>query len=74
MKRVEGYMTRAEQLGSLIRKDEVAKHPSSGGTAELEKCVSVRLSCLWSCVCADGLRRVVGIEATRATKTRTTQK
>lgn len=39
MKRVEGYMTRAEQLRSLLQKDDVAKAVSAGGTAELEKCV-----------------------------------
>lgn len=40
MKRVEGYMTRAEQLRSLLNKDDVAKPVSAaGGTAELEKCV-----------------------------------
>lgn len=39
MKRVEGYMTRAEQLRTMLSKTDVANPVTTGGTAELEKCV-----------------------------------
>lgn len=39
MKRVEGYMTRAEQLRTMLSKTDVAKPVSASGTVELEKCV-----------------------------------
>lgn len=37
MKRVEGYMTRAEQLRAMLEKDTGPKAISASGTAELEK-------------------------------------
>lgn len=37
MKRVEGYMTRAEQLRTMLHKSDGAKPVSAGGTVELEK-------------------------------------
>ncbi|GAB9464600.1 putative Vacuolar protein sorting associating protein [Globisporangium polare] len=37
MKRVEGYMTRAEQLRTMLAKTDVAKTVTASGTVELEK-------------------------------------
>lgn len=37
MKRVEGYMTRAEQLRDLVDKGAQPRAIGSAGTAELEK-------------------------------------
>lgn len=39
MKRVEGYMTRAEQLRTMLAKTDVAKTVTASGTVELEKSV-----------------------------------
>lgn len=54
MKRVEGYMTRAEQLRTMLSKNDVAKTVTAGGTVELEKyasCAPYQLMLVvWHCV------------------------
>jgi hypothetical protein len=49
MKRVEGYMTRAEQLRTMLEKGNGPKVITSSGAAELEKYIAMRLSARLPC-------------------------
>lgn len=66
MKRVEGYMTRAEQLRTMLQKNTV---PKSDGTAELEKYEFY--IALLSKLCED---RVMWLEEKKAKRRRPTRR